>query len=189
MKSKIFVIIGILLITISSIFIIKDKVIEYNAGKKSDEILEVITKNTNDIIINDKKEMNTININGYDYIGSILIPAINIDLPVLDTWDYNRLNIAPCLYYGSIYTNNMIICGHSYKKHFKYLSKLKQGDYVIFTDVLNNQYIYEVEETLVLPQTSVDEMINNDFDLTLYTCTTDGMNRITIRCNMINKPF
>ena len=50
MKSKIFVIIGILLITISSIFIIKDKVIEYNAGKKSDEILEVITKNTNDII-------------------------------------------------------------------------------------------------------------------------------------------
>lgn len=83
----------------------------------------------------------------------------------------------------------MIICGHSCKKRFKYLSKLKQGDYVIFTDVLNNQYIYEVEETLVLPQTSVDEMINNDFDLTLYTCTTDGMNRITIRCNMINKPF
>ena len=41
----------------------------------------------------------------------------------------------------------MIICGHSYKKHFKYLSKLKQGDYVIFTDVLNNQYIYEVEDT------------------------------------------
>ena len=118
MKSKIFVIIGILLITISSIFIIKDKVIEYNAGKKSDEILEVITKNTNDIIINDKKEMNTINIDGYDYIGSISIPAINIDLPILDTWDYNRLNIAPCLYYGSIYTNNMIICGHSYKKHF-----------------------------------------------------------------------
>ena len=77
MKSKIFVIIGILLITISSIFIIKDKVIEYNAGKKSDEILEVITKNTNDIIINDKKEMNTINIDGYDYIGSISIPAIN----------------------------------------------------------------------------------------------------------------
>ena len=36
---------------------------------------------------------------------------------------------------------------------------------------------------------NVDEMINNDFDLTLYTCTTDGMNRITIRCNMINKPF
>ena len=58
----------------------------------------------------------------------------------------------------------MIICGHSYKKRFKYLSKLKQGDYVIFTDVLNNQYIYEVEETLVLPQTSVDEMINNDFE-------------------------
>ena len=40
MKSKIFVIIGILLITISSIFIIKDKVIEYDAGKKSDEILK-----------------------------------------------------------------------------------------------------------------------------------------------------
>ncbi len=189
MKSKIFILIGIFLITVSSIFIVKDIIIEYNAGKKSDEILEEINNNTDDIVIDKTKEMSTININGYDYIGTISIPAINIDLPVLDTWDYNRLNIAPCLYYGSIYTNNMIICGHSYKKHFKYLSNLKQGDYVIFTDVLNNKYVYEVEETLILSKTSVDEMINNDFDLTLYTCTSDGINRITIRCNMINKFF
>ena len=32
--------------------------------------------------------MQTINIDGYDYIGTISIPSLNLNLPVLDTWDY-----------------------------------------------------------------------------------------------------
>ena len=115
--------------------------------------------------ISNVNEMQTINIDGYDYIGTISIPSLNLNLPVLDTWDYDRLNIGPCLYYGSIYTNNLIICGHSYKKHFKYLGNLKQNDLVIFTDVFDNSYVYEVIEVEILSYTNVDEMINNDFDL------------------------
>lgn len=185
MKSKIFIILGLLLLITSTIFITRDKIIEYKAEKAANEVLYAI--NNNDYEIKENKEkMDTVTIDGYDYIGSISIPAINIDLPVLDTWDYTRLNIGPCLYYGQLHEKNMIICGHSYKKHFKYLSNLKQGDYVIFTDVSEEKYIYEVEEILVLSSTDIDEMINNNFDLTLYTCTNDGLNRLTVRCNLID---
>ena len=41
----------------------------------------------------------------------------------------------------------------------------------------------------ILGSTDVEEMINNDFDLTLYTCTSDSQKRVTIRCNRIYKSF
>ena len=190
MKSKVFLIIGSLLICISFIFLLKDIIIEYNAGKKSMEVLNIINEKTNTMEnISNDNEMQTIKIDGYDYIGTISIPSLNLNLPVLDTWDYDRLNIGPCLYYGSIYTNNLIICGHSYKKHFKYLGNLSQNDIVIFTDVFDNSYVYEVVEVEILSSTNVDEMINNDFDLTLYTCTSDSLNRITVRCNLKKEVF
>lgn len=202
---KIFIIIGIFLIIVSSTMYINNQYKEINAGKKSEITLYIIKNNLEQINDNDinnedilnninnqenistEKNMKTTNINGYDYIGTITIPTLNLELPIMSEYDYNRLEIAPCRYYGSIYTNDLIICAHSYKTHFKYLNKLKQKDLIIFTDIEGNNYIYEVLETEILNPKQVSEMINNDFDLTLYTCTNDGQNRITIRCNQIYK--
>lgn len=202
---KIFIIIGIFLIIVSSTMYINNQYKEINAGKKSEITLDIIKNNLEQINDNDinnedilnninnqenistEKNMKTTNINGYDYIGTITIPTLNLELPIMSEYDYNRLEIAPCRYYGSIYTNDLIICAHSYKTHFKYLNKLKQKDLIIFTDIEGNNYIYEVLETEILNPKQVSEMINNDFDLTLYTCTNDGQNRITIRCNQIYK--
>lgn len=183
MKSKIFIIIGSIITSISSIFIINDKYTEYNAGIESQKVLNLIEENS--IINENNNELDTINIEGYNYIGTINIPTLNIDLPVMDIWDYNRLKKTPCLYYGNS-IESMIICAHSYKTHFKNIGKLKQEDYIIFTDVHEKKYIYKVEEVEILSSTDVDKMINNNFNLTLYTCTSDGLNRITVRCNLIN---
>ena len=202
---KIFIIIGIFLIIASITMFINNQYKEINAGKKSEIALDIIKNNLEQINENDtnnenilnninnqenistEKNMKTTNINGYDYIGTLTIPTLNLELPIMSEYDYNRLEIAPCRYYGSIYTNDLIICAHSYKTHFKYLNKLKQKDLIIFTDIEGNNYIYEVLETEILNPKQVSEMINNDFDLTLYTCTNDGQNRITIRCNQIYK--
>ena len=194
---KIFIFIGSILIIASIILLTYNNYQEINAGKKSEIALDIIksnidTKNENntitnqEIIFNENKEMETTNINGNDYLGTITIPSLKLELPVLSEYDYELLNIAPCRYYGSIYTNDLIICAHSYKTHFKYLDKLKQKDIIIITDIKGNNYIYEVLEIEILKPNQVSEMINNDFDLTLYTCTNDGQNRITIRCNLIN---
>lgn len=193
---KLFILIGILLITISSSLLVYNYQEDKVAGKKSKEVLKIIKDNikeTNDkkennqIMIEDtqSKEMKTTNINGYDYIGMLTIPSLNLELPIMSEYDYDRLSISPCRYYGSIYTNDLIICGHSYHTHFKYLDNLIQGDTIIFTDIEGTNYIYEVKEIEILNPKDVSKMINNAFDLTLYTCTNDGLNRITVRCNKI----
>ena len=191
---KIFIIIGILLITISISLLAYNSYKEYTAGIKSQEVLDILNTNledTNKTIINTQKvsnevkEMKTTNINGYDYIGSLTIPTLNLELPIISDYDYNKLNIAPCRYYGSVYTNDLVICAHSYKTHFQNIINLKQKDNIIFTDVDGYTYIYEVLEIEILNPKEVSKMIDNDFDLTLYTCTSDGLNRITIRCNRV----
>lgn len=188
------IILGIFLIITASSIIIYNQYEEYNAGIKSKEVLNVLKTNYNENnleiinteeITNNIKEMETTTIDGYDYIGTITIPTINIELPIMSEYDYNRLNIAPCRYYGSIYTNDLIICAHSYKTHFQNIINLEQNDKVIFTDVNGKTYIYEVLEIEILNPKEISKMINNEFDLTLYTCTPDGLNRITVRCNRI----
>ena len=194
---KIFIFIGSLLIIGSIILLAYNNYQEINASKKSKIALDIIKNNidttnetdtitTGELIFNENKEMETTNVLGYDYLGTITIPTLNLELPVMSEYNYELLNIAPCRYYGSIYTNDLIICAHSYKTHFKYLNKLNQKDIVIFRDINGINYIYEVLEIEILKPNQVSEMINNDFDLTLYTCTNDGQNRITIRCNLIN---
>ena len=199
--AKTFILIGSFLITISIYLIISNNYEEINAGKKSKVALDIIKENidkndeTNikETTINQinnqeeqSKEMKITNINGYDYIGTITIPTLNLELPIMSEYDYNRLMISPCRYYGSIHTNDLIICAHSYKTHFKYLDKLKQKDLIMITDIDGNNYFYEVLEIEILNPDQVSEMINNEFDLTLYTCTNDGQKRITVRCNRIN---
>lgn len=191
---KVFITLGVILIAISISMIIYNKYEDLNAGKASQDVLAIIEENVEenniendlDILVNDSsKEMETTKIKGYDYIGTIIIPKLNLELPIMSEYDYDRLKKAPCRYYGSIYTNDLIICGHSYKTHFRYLNKLKQKDLVVFTDVNNTSYIYEVLEIEVLEKTDVEKMINNDYDLTLYTCTNGGIDRLAIRCNRV----
>ena len=131
-------------------------------------------KNEDEIVIDDLK-----------YIGYIVIPSLDLNLPISKEFSYSSLKKSPTLYYGSLMNNNMVICGHSYKSHFRYLYKLKQGDEVIFVDTKNNRYTYKVELVEELASTDIKEMIESDFDLTLYTCTRDGLRRVTVRCNRV----
>ena len=189
---KCLIIVGVLLILVSTLIVIYNSYLEFNAGVKSMDVVNVIRDNiTNDIDMvklnnnSNNKDMDIISVAGNEYIGTIIIPKINLELPVMSDYDNQKLNIAPCRYYGSIHTNDLIICAHSYKTHFKYLSNLNQGDEIIFTDINGISYIYEVLEMEILNPNDVNEMIDNDFDLTLYTCTNDGLNRVTIRCNRV----
>ena len=42
---------------------------------------------------------------------------------------------------------------------------------------------YEVTATEVLNPTAVEDMTSGEYDLTLFTCTYGGENRITVRCD------
>lgn len=137
-----------------------------------------------------QREMPTIEVDGYRYIGLLEVPSLELTLPVMEEWDYNRLKIAPCRYAGSFYQDNMVIAGHNYARHFSALKWLPVGSEVNFTDVEGNVYHYEVAwiETLQPDQTAdmVTKKDGADWDLTLFTCNTGGGTRCTIRCVRTN---
>ena len=127
-------------------------------------------------------EMATIQVDGYDCIGILSVPALELELPVLTDWSYAKLKVAPCLYYGAYYEENFVIAAHNYDVHFGRLSQLLPGDRVLFTDVAGRSHSYEVVLLETLPKEATEEMIASGFDLSLYTCTPGGANRVTVRC-------
>ena len=127
-------------------------------------------------------EMATIKVDGYDCIGILSVPVLELELPVLTEWSYAKLKQAPCHYYGSYYEANFVIAAHNYTAHFGRLSELRSGDIVIFTDVQGVEYYYAVVLLETLPPTATEAMIASGFALSLYTCTPGGGNRVTVRC-------
>ena len=129
-------------------------------------------------------EMATVKVDNYDCIGVLSIPILDLELPVLTDWSYAKLKKAPCRYYGSYYEKDFVIAAHNYKSHFGRLSELQAGDIIIFTDVGGTTHYYEVVLLETLPKNATNEMITSGFDLSLYTCTSGGSNRVTVRCNV-----
>ena len=102
-------------------------------------------------------------------------------------WYIGLLSIpyTPCRYAGSYLTDNMIVAAHNYNTHFGRIRQLDSGDLVDFTDMEGNVYHYQVIQTEILPDTATAEMEAGDWDLTLFTCTLSGAERVTVRCNRI----
>lgn len=184
--SKYLILLGLILITLSLTLYIKNKYDEFNTGKNSSEILNIIEDKINDNNDNNDNDSSlVVNISGNDYIGVIDIPSINIKLPIMSKTDYDKLAISPCRYYGSIITNDLVICAHDYDNQFGKIVSLKEDDIIIITDISGNNYIYKVVLTEELKPTEVTSMIESSFDLTLYTCTYGALKRITVRCNRV----
>lgn len=138
-----------------------------------------------DHVLNPEMPMPVKTLDGRDYIGILEIPACDLVLPVISQWSYPNLKVAPCRYFGSVYTENMVVVAHNYKSHFRRLKELGEGDLVRFTDVDGNIFSYEVMLFETLEPTAVEEMTAGEWDLTLFTCTTGGSYRLTVRCQKI----
>ena len=138
-----------------------------------------------EISVDIPKEMLTTQVDGYDCIGVLSIPVLELELPVLTDWSYAKLKIAPCHYFGSYYEKDFVIAAHNYQSHFGRLSALQPKDLVLFTDISGTVYCYEVVLLETLPANATEEMITSGFDLSLYTCTPGGSNRVTVRCNAV----
>lgn len=134
-----------------------------------------------DYVLCPNMEMPVETIDGVDLVGVLRIPALELELPVINEWSYSNLKTAPCRYSGSAYLNNLIICGHNYSAHFGNLKNLSEGDLATFTDMDGNVFTYKVVERETLLPTSVEALESGDWDLTLFTCTVGGQSRAVIR--------
>ncbi len=122
---------------------------------------------------------------GQDYIGIVEIPALSLELPIINELDDAKLKIAPCRFMGSAYLGDFIISGHSYKNHFRYIRKLVPGDQIIFTDMGGTRFVYEVTSYEVIGGEDVERMLSGEWDMTLFTCTYNSTSRHTVRCRLV----
>ena len=132
-------------------------------------------------------QMSTMEVEGNTYVGFLSLPALGMELPIMADWNYELLQLAPCLYSGTTFTNDMVLLAHNFQSHFGRINELQLGDEIIFTDVTGGRLRYEVVAKDVLASTDVEEMIEGAYDLTLFTCTYGGAERVTIRCNYAKK--
>ena len=134
-----------------------------------------------------ERTMTVVEIDGYGYIGYLTIAALELELPVMADWSYGQLHIAPCRYFGSIFTDDLVIMAHNYPKHFGTLKEMRAGDVVCFTDMDGAVTRYRVIALEILGANAVEEMISGDYDLTMFTCTYGGENRVAVRCDRMEE--
>lgn len=138
------------------------------------------------LLTEEEKKMTEVVIDGIPYIGYLSIPKLGLGLPIISTWNYQRLNVAPCRYVGTVRGENLVLMAHNYTSHFGQISQLEAGDTITFTDVDGEITYYEVVGEDILDSTAVEEMTAGVFDLTLFTCTYGGKYRITVYCDQID---
>ena len=90
------------------------------------------------------QEMLTTQVDGYDCIGVLSIPVLELELPILTDWSYAKLKIAPCHYFGSYYETDFVIAAHNYQSHFGRLTEIQPKDLILFTDISGTVHCYEV---------------------------------------------
>lgn len=194
-KGSIFIIIGLLLLVAALLLTCFNLYDQFRGERSVDNIMDkMILKNREhslqegeipDYILNPDMEMPVETIDGRDFIGTLEIPSLNLNLPIISQWSYGNLRVAPCRYDGSAYKNDMILAAHNYPSHFGNLKYLKEGEHVIFTDADGNKFTYTAVVRETLMPTAVNEMLSKeeeDWDLTLFTCTVGGRSRVVVRC-------
>ncbi len=205
---SLFMVLGIvLLLGAASLFVYNEREAQ-EAEKSTQELLPLLIQQIEEDNLNDSSDeadaplagldlptaylepkdfvMKELEIDGNDYIGYLSIPRLGLDLPIMSQWDYPSLKIAPCRYYGTVKGEDLVLMAHNYDKHFGRLSELSEGDSIIFVDIKGDVTAYEVVARDVLAATAIEEMTSGTYDLTLFTCTYSGQDRVTVFCDKIS---
>lgn len=135
-------------------------------------------------------DMPEVRVDGELYIGYLSLPEIEIELPVMSDWTYEKLRTAPCRQYGSLYTDDFVIAAHNYERHFGKLKNLSMGSECTFTDMAGNVVEFKLEKReLIDPfdEASTELVVDSGYDLVLYTCTIGGANRVVCFYNRVSE--
>ena len=129
----------------------------------------------------------------YKTVGSIKIPKINVNYPILAETSVALLKIAPCKFYGPNpnEVGNLCIAGHNYKNS-QFFSKVPAsivvGDIIEITDLTGKTIKYSVyDKYIVVPEdTSCTSQNTQDKKIvTLITCTNDNKKRVIVQAKEI----
>lgn len=187
-KTKFIVFLGIVLIISAVGFASYNFYEDWAAGKAAQLSLEKVKAEIQtDESENPEFEKDEAEINGQFYIGILDIQKFQLSLPIKASCNENDLKTSPGRYSGSLDAGNLIIAGHNYSNHFGYIGNLQIGDEVVFTDMHGRRFVYAVSSIEMIDGNDSERMLEGDWELSLFTCTLEGSDRITIRCKQISE--
>lgn len=191
---NIFIAAGCILIFASLCIVVYNIYDGRRAGNASDAIVHKldreIPERRKNISSGIPDKMPVVTSDGHRYIGELIVPSLSLRLPVMENWSYRNLRISPCRYSGSYLTDDLVICGHNYARHFSPLKWVNKGAKVSFVTADDEKISYKVEAVERLLPTDVDKMAEKSYDsdnksrwdMTLFTCYTGGFTRCAVRC-------
>lgn len=120
----------------------------------------------------------------YDTVGVLTITQLGLELPILSECTGSLLKVSVCKYQGAAQDKpeRLIVAGHNYKSHFGNLAKLTLGSKVRFTNHDGIEYSYTVAEITEIFGNDHQTLGRGEWDITLFTCNSDGSRRILVRC-------
>ena len=160
--------------------------------RKRKEITSKVIKKVDDIIKENKDNVNeaTINYNDnkYTVLGKLKIDKINIYEPILKENTKYSLDVSVVKIYGPSLNKkgNVVLGGHNFMKgnYFIKIMKLEKNDKITVIDLSGNSldyYVFDYYKTTINDANYFRQPNNNEKILTLVTCTKGGSQRYVVK--------
>ena len=127
-------------------------------------------------------------IEGYEVIGRLEIPKIDLNTYILSETNKDTLNISVTKLCGPKVNRvgNLCIAGHNYNNNnmFGNLKKLEKEDKIYVTDIYDNKIeyiVYEIYKVFPKETECLSQNTNGEREITLITCTTGAIKRLIIK--------
>ena len=142
----------------------------------------------NEIKVQEKKKSRKLpkKLKGFEIIGKIKIPKLNIEKYILNENTAKALKVSVTKLCGPDINEigNFCIAGHNYKSIFAKINKLEINDKIILTDIYGDNITYNVYDKFECSPKDVsclDQNTNSEKELTLITCKFGAIKRIIIK--------
>lgn len=152
---------------------------------------EIMEPTTNNETNNTTPKKATYAVDGEEYtiVGTLNIPSLGIEYPILSETSNKLLKVSLTKYWGANpnEVGNMVVVGHNYKnnKFFSNLSKIQHGEIVKITDLAGKTLDYKVYDTYVIDpydNACTSQLTDGKTEITLITCHYEnGSNHATKR--------
>lgn len=159
-----------------------------NLAKVVTEIEEQFSNNANTNSI----EPANVQYNGYDVVGIIEIPSINIKYPIINKTNDTTMKYSITKFSGGEINSigNFTVAGHNNLNGtmFGKVKRLNIGDQIKMTDLYNNTVTYEIFEIYLVDPNDVsvlNPVDENTREITLITCTNGHLNRLITKAREV----
>ena len=166
--------------------------------KESQEVVEAFSNIDFSENNEESEQQSQLDYKGYNVIGIVKIPKINIEYPIIEIGDIDPesakkpMKLSIIKYWGENVNDygNLSIAGHNNKDGtmFGKTKKLENGDIIELTDLTGQTIKYSVYSIFSTDPNDVNILLPKDEhvrEVTLITCTNGNKERLIVKANEI----